>query len=146
MANCGVVYMTLKVINVHKCKLGAIMMLLLSLFMVLQAPAAVPPRRDAPKSVGTRLSQIRVGRAIASQNCQSCHAIGRSGASPNSAAPKFRYLSRKYPVDNLSEAFAEGVLIGHSVMPQFEFAPDQVEALIAYIKIVQVAPPRKCKN
>jgi cytochrome c len=89
--------------------------------------------------------QVKLGQALASQHCATCHAIGRTGRSPNPAAPKFRHLAQKYPVESLSEAFAEGVFIGHSVMPEFQFAPDEVRGLIAYLKAIQVSDrvPRK---
>ena len=100
------------------------------------APTTRPPLTSLPIS-----AQVSVGRRLAVENCQSCHAIGRLGRSSNALAPQFRYLSRRYPIDNLAEAFAEGVLVGHSVMPQFEFAPDKVTGLIAYLKSIQ-APVR----
>jgi cytochrome c len=92
---------------------------------------------------------IELGRQIAEKNCQSCHAIGGEGPSANASALPLRELSRHYPVENLAEAFAEGVLVGHSAMPQFEFEPQQVEALLTYIQSVQiqpVTPPAKAKN
>ena len=42
-----------------------------------------------------------------------CHAIGRSGASPNPKSPPFRDLSRRYPLSNLEEALGEGIVVGH---------------------------------
>ena len=102
---------------------------------VAPAPVAIT---SAQRVSPARL--IRNGRQLAVQNCQTCHAIGRTGRSPNPAAPQFRYLSRKYPIDTLSETFAEGVFIGHSVMPEFQFAPQQIDGLMAYLKSVQ-APP-----
>jgi cytochrome c len=109
---------------------------MLAILALLEACQTVP----APISAKPALiiaQQISLGRGIATENCATCHAIGRSGFSPNPNAPKFRHLSRKYPIENLSEAFAEGVLIGHSVMPEFEFAPEQVNGLVAYIKSIQ---------
>lgn len=52
-------------------------------------------------------------------------------------APPFRTLSEAYPVESLSEAFAEGVLVGHPDMPEFQLAPDDIDALLAYIQSVQ---------
>jgi mono/diheme cytochrome c family protein len=83
---------------------------------------------------------IELGRQIAEKSCQSCHAIGREGPSANVVALPLRELSRHYPVENLAEAFAEGVLVGHSTMPQFEFEPQQVEALLTYIQSIQTQP------
>ena len=40
-------------------------------------------------------------------------AIGASGESPHATAPPFRTLSQNYPIESLSEAFAEGILVEH---------------------------------
>ena len=106
-------------------------------FALLTAPQALSNQDGSPVTTVFLAEKIKLGHQIAVQNCQSCHAIGRSGISPNLAAPQFRHLSRRYPVDTLSEAFAEGILVGHSVMPEFEFAPNQVDGLIAYLSSVQ---------
>ena len=66
-----------------------------------------------------------------------CHAVGRSGASPNTAAPPFRDLHQRYPVDSLAEALAEGILTGHPQMPEFRFAPEEVNDIILYLKSIQ---------
>lgn len=73
------------------------------------------------------------GKAFAEDNCASCHAVGRHGASPNPEAPAFRTLHQRYPVESLQEAFAEGVFTGHPVMPQFELDSDEVRDLIRYL-------------
>lgn len=87
-------------------------------------------------------TQIASGRAIAEQRCSGCHAIGEAGKSPNDLAPPFRTLSKKYPLDSLEEALAEGIAVGHAEMPQFEFEPNEIAALIAYLKHLQ---PREGK-
>jgi len=82
---------------------------------------------------------VEEGQAIAKANCSRCHAIGPTGESPNPKSPPFRTLSKKYPVQNLEEALAEGIIVGHEneQMPPFEFSPSQVEAIIAYLNSVQ---------
>jgi mono/diheme cytochrome c family protein len=77
------------------------------------------------------------GKAIAEANCAACHAVGRSGESSAPEAPPFRRLSENYRVANLEEALAEGISVGHPAMPQFQFAPDDVHALIAYLQSIQ---------
>ena len=81
--------------------------------------------------------QIARGRDIVERNCGVCHAVGRTDASPNVAAPAFRDLNKRYPVDSLAEALAEGILTGHPQMPEFAFPPEQVSAIIAYLKSIQ---------
>jgi cytochrome c len=93
--------------------------------------------------------QIAQGRDIVQRNCGMCHAVGRTDASPNSTAPAFRDLHKRYPIDNLAEALAEGILTGHPQMPEFAFPPEQVTAIISYLKSIQTeqgasraTPPR----
>jgi len=77
------------------------------------------------------------GRLLVQRYCASCHAIEREGQSPNPAAPAFRDLHTRYRVDNLAEALAEGVLVGHPAMPEMRFPPDDVQAILAYLKSIQ---------
>ena len=77
------------------------------------------------------------GRAILEENCSRCHAVGATGASPLAAAPAFRTLGKRYPIDDLEEALAEGILTGHPTMPEFSFEPADVAAIIAYLKSLQ---------
>ncbi len=80
------------------------------------------------------------GRALAQENCGGCHAIGETGASPVAKAPPFRDLHKKYPVENLQEALAEGI-VAHPEMPEFKLTPEQVNELIGYMKMLE--PPAK---
>jgi cytochrome c len=78
------------------------------------------------------------GKIIAETNCAGCHAIGPTGESPNPKSPPFRTLSKKFKLDNLEEALAEGITVGHQgmEMPEFQFDPPQIEDFIAYLKSV----------
>jgi cytochrome c len=82
-------------------------------------------------------STVEAGRQIAQDNCSSCHAIGRNGDSPNPTSPPFRTLSQRYPIESLSESFAEGVFIGHPLMPEFRLEPEAVDSLLAYLAAIQ---------
>ena len=95
------------------------------------APATTASER-APEQ-----ARIQRGRHLAMTNCSSCHAIGTWGESRHPLAPPFRYLSRNYRVNELEEAFAEGVLVGHPDMPEFALSPEDVDALLSYIQSVQ---------
>jgi cytochrome c len=99
--------------------------ILLPLLIVVPAAAADP--------------LVDEGQAIVKANCSRCHAIGPTGESPNPKSPPFRKLSKKYPVRNLEEALAEGIIVGHEneQMPPFVFSPSQVEAIVAYLDSVQ---------
>lgn len=91
-----------------------------------QSPPAAPPSAQAVE-----------GRRLAEIHCSRCHAIGAEGESRHPVAPAFRRLSRNYPVNTLEEAFAEGVLVGHRDMPQFQFEPAQVDNLVQYLNSIQ---------
>ncbi len=78
------------------------------------------------------------GRRIAEAGCSPCHAIGKSGTSPKAEAPLFRELGRKYPVEQLEETLAEGVVVGHPGMPQVKMREGEIASFIAYLKSIQV--------
>lgn len=77
------------------------------------------------------------GHLLAQRYCAGCHAVNRTGASPNAAAPAFRDLNQRYRIDDLGEALAEGILTGHPAMPQFKFQPRDITAVLAYLKAIQ---------
>ncbi|MCB4825228.1 c-type cytochrome [Roseicella aerolata] len=77
------------------------------------------------------------GRTLAQANCARCHAIGRTGASPFASAPPFRTLHRRYPVEQLAEALAEGIETGHPAMPEFQLSQAQITDLLAYLKTLE---------
>jgi hypothetical protein len=52
-------------------------------------------------------------------------------------APPFRTLHKKYPVENLEEAMAEGISTGHPTMPEFRFDPGQISDFIAFLKSLE---------
>ncbi|HLO24064.1 MAG TPA: cytochrome c [Methyloceanibacter sp.] len=80
------------------------------------------------------------GRVLVEQHCSRCHAIGKEGDSTHPEAPPFRTLSSKYPIDDLAESLAEGIVSGHPDMPIFVFSPTDVEAIIDYLKSIQDQP------
>ena len=94
--------------------------LLLTILLVIPASAA---EQDL----------VARGKAFAERNCAKCHAIGMEGESKLPLAPPFRTLSSKYPVENLEEAFAEGIVTSHAEMPVFQLEPPQINALIEYL-------------
>ena len=79
------------------------------------------------------------GERIARENCSPCHAIGRTGASPNPNSPPMRTLGQRYPLKDLEEALAEGIVVGHegSQMPMFQFGPAEIDNFIAYLRTIQ---------
>jgi len=81
--------------------------------------------------------QLKYGETLLQQHCGKCHAVGATGASPLKEAPAFRTLGQRYPIESLEEALGEGIMTGHPEMPEFEFDPDDVSAIIAYLNSIQ---------
>ncbi|MBF9232667.1 c-type cytochrome [Microvirga alba] len=81
--------------------------------------------------------RVQRGLTFATINCAQCHAIGRFGESPLKEAPPFRTLRARYPIENLAEALAEGIMTGHPSMPEFQLDAAQINDLIAYLNSIQ---------
>jgi cytochrome c len=77
------------------------------------------------------------GEFLLRTHCARCHAVGRTGVSLHPEAPPFRTLSRKYKIEGLAEALAEGISTGHPDMPEFVFAADDVGSIIDYLQSIQ---------
>ncbi len=77
------------------------------------------------------------GERLAQERCAACHAVGRTGTSPRPNARAFRDLHNRYPVDQLAESLAEGIVTGHPDMPEVSFDETEVAALIAYLRSLE---------
>ena len=71
------------------------------------------------------------GLSFLRANCSRCHALDKVSPSPLAIAPPFRNLHRRYPVESLEEAMAEGIMTGHPTMPEFRLDPGQIADVIA---------------
>ena len=80
---------------------------------------------------------VESGRRFAELNCARCHAIGPAGSSPLDPAPPFRTFAKKWPLESLEESLAEGIVTGHTDMPEFELSPRQIEDFIGYLETIQ---------
>jgi mono/diheme cytochrome c family protein len=80
---------------------------------------------------------VQRGQIIARTYCARCHSIDRVSPSPLAIAPPFRTLHKKYPVEHLEEAMAEGLSTGHPTMPEFRFDTDQIRDFIAFLKTLE---------
>ena len=81
--------------------------------------------------------QQQRGKTFAINNCAKCHAIDKVSPSPLKIAPPFRTLHKRYPVETLAEALAEGIQTGHPTMPEFQLDPGQIGDLLAYLKTLE---------
>jgi mono/diheme cytochrome c family protein len=116
--------------------LGAALAMFLGGFSCAPQPPSPSPAR-APASAPTLAQSVAEGRRLAEKYCASCHAIDRAGDSRHATAPAFHTLSERYPVTALEEAFAEGVMVGHPAMPEFNFGEEELDALLDYVQSLQ---------
>jgi mono/diheme cytochrome c family protein len=93
---------------------------------------ATPPEPSAPAA-----GAAGEGHAIAARYCARCHAIGPAGRSRHPQAIAFRRLSELYPLEGLEEALVEGMMTGHSDMPEFKLDEDSANALVTYLQSIQ---------
>jgi mono/diheme cytochrome c family protein len=77
------------------------------------------------------------GEDVLSRHCAMCHAIGRSGTSPEPKAPPFRTLHLRVPVESLEMHLGNGLLTGHPQMPAFSFQQQDVSAIMRYLQSIQ---------
>ncbi|MDP3404184.1 MAG: cytochrome c [Brevundimonas sp.] len=96
--------------------------------------ARAPAAAAAPDEL--RQAVLR-GQQITAGTCASCHAIGPVGDSPMTAATPLREIARRYPLDQLEEAFAEGLVTGHPAMPEFVFRAAEIDDLMAYLQTLK---------
>ncbi len=77
------------------------------------------------------------GRDLAITYCADCHEVGRGRTSPVAEAPPFREVVKRWPVEFLAEALAEGISVNqHETvqMPEFAFESEQIDNLLAYLE------------
>lgn len=87
--------------------------------------------------VQAQTPSIQRGLNFVRANCARCHAIDKVSESPFRIAPPFRDLHKRYPIESLQEAFAEGIQTGHQNMPEFRLEGDQIGDVIAYLKTLE---------
>jgi mono/diheme cytochrome c family protein len=124
-------------------------MIRIVLFTALLVPGGCAPGPAArlypvPQSEAEvqTLAMPQRGAAYARENCAGCHAVGATGDSPLPAAPQFRSLGERYPIDDLAEAFAEGIDTAHQEMPEFVMSTTENTDLLAYLKSIQTRSTR----
>jgi cytochrome c len=100
----------------------------LALAVTLGALASAAPVQAAGDPVA--------GEALAARLCTSCHAVAKEQSSPVPEAPPLASFAERWPLEHLEEAFAEGIMVGHSGpvrMPEFVLEPEQIDDLLAYL-------------
>jgi mono/diheme cytochrome c family protein len=77
------------------------------------------------------------GRSLLATHCASCHAIGRTGASPHVGAPPFRRIGERVDIEAFDELLRAGLSSPHQDMPSFRFAREDARAVRAYLSSIQ---------
>jgi len=107
----------------------AFMRTILSILIISNIVTSFPALAD--------IESVRRGKAFAQANCSRCHSIDRMTRSPRVAAPPFRTLHKRYPVETLEDALGEGLSTGHPRMPEFRLDPGQVGDFIDFLKSLE---------
>ena len=105
---------------------------------VLTLAAASPSGAAAP-------GDPRRGEAFAARHCATCHAIGTAGDSAYSAAPPFRDVLSRSPIDYMTQLLKEGLSSEHKAyreMQGFVLSEAETADLAAYWRTLHVEPPR----
>ena len=74
------------------------------------------------------------GHAFVRKACAGCHAVEAAGESRNPRAPAFRDLARQRSDAELSAAIAEISRNGHVEMPPIYVTPDELRAVVIYVR------------
>jgi len=77
------------------------------------------------------------GAALVVRNCTQCHSVGRTGGSPDHAAPPLTSLYRYGKMSDLAMALRQGLLAKHPAMPEFRFTPAELEDVMSYLRAIQ---------
>jgi len=85
-----------------------------------------------------RAEEPRNGKEMLQKLCARCHAVGRTGASPNRQAPPFRSFSETKLYDNdFLQRLQHGYGSIHRFMPTFRFNREDAEEVVNYMKSIQ---------
>lgn len=96
-----------------------------------------------PTMAGEDDDRAAVGLKLSEQLCARCHAVSNEVESPHKDAPPFRTFAAKWPLENLEESLAEGIVTGHPDMPAFVFEPKDIDALIEHLHSLALASPSR---
>jgi mono/diheme cytochrome c family protein len=77
------------------------------------------------------------GRALLTEFCARCHAVGRTGASPLRTAPPFRTLRRRMDMNELMDRMQEGLFSTHGDMPTFRLRREDARDVRLYLHSIQ---------
>ncbi len=79
-------------------------------------------------------------KSLLVEMCARCHAVGKIGRSPHPEAPPFRTLGeRKLYDEDFGRRLRDGLSTMHPDMPTFHFSQRESEAVVSYLRAIQVS-------
>lgn len=97
--------------------------------IMASAVNAMPADAQRPENA----QSADLGKKVA-QRCSGCHAVGRTGQSPNPRSPRFPLIAERYPGGNPAPVLIDGTVVRHPGMPEFRLTESETDGLVAYIR------------
>jgi hypothetical protein len=76
-------------------------------------------------------------KAMLENLCGRCHAVGKTGKSPNPLAPAFRRFGEKLYDTDMVQRLQDGLTTIHRDMPTFRFNQHEATAAVNYLRSIQ---------
>ena len=76
-------------------------------------------------------------KAMLENLCGRCHAVGKTGQSPNPLAPPFRTFGEKLYDTDMVQRLQDGLTTIHPEMPTFRFNRHEAAAAVNYLRSIQ---------
>ena len=76
-------------------------------------------------------------KAMLENLCGRCHAVGKTGQSPNPLAPAFRRFGEKLYDTDMVQRLQDGLTTVHKDMPTFRFDRQEAAAAVNYLRSIQ---------
>jgi len=109
-----------------------------TLRMVAALACLVLPLLDAGSSTAQALDpEQQRARAMLENLCGRCHAVGKTGKSPNPLAPAFRNFGEKLYDTDMVQRLQDGLTTIHPDMPTFRFNRHEAAAAVNYLRSIQ---------
>ncbi len=109
-----------------------------TLRMVVALACLVLPLLDAASGAAQPLDPEQArARAMLENLCARCHAVGKTGKSPNPLAPTFRSFGEKLYDTDMVQRLQDGLTTIHPDMPTFRFNRHEAAAAVNYLRSIQ---------
>jgi len=89
-------------------------------------------------------AEQRRGKQLLERLCARCHAVARTGRSPQPDAPPFRRFGEgKLYDEDFRQRLQDGLFTIHPDMPTFEFSRGDAAAVVDYLRAIQDRKPSR---